>query len=35
MSVKELREITNRLGVSTTGCIEKRDMVERIRGSGR
>ncbi|CAM9382161.1 unnamed protein product [Ectocarpus fasciculatus] len=35
MSVKELREITNRLGVSTAGCLEKRDMVERIRSCGR
>lgn len=35
MSVKELREITRRLGVSTAGCLEKRDMVERIRGCGR
>lgn len=35
MSVKELREIASRLGVSTAGCLEKRDMVERIRGCGR
>lgn len=35
MSVKDLRAIMCRLGVSTAGCIEKRDMVERIRGSGR
>ncbi|CAB1100886.1 unnamed protein product [Ectocarpus sp. CCAP 1310/34] len=35
MSVKELREITSRLGVSTAGCLEKRDMVERIRSCGR
>ena len=35
MSVKELRAITGRLGVDTTGCLEKRDIVERIRGCGR
>lgn len=33
MSVKELRTIMARLGVSSAGCIEKSDMVERIRGS--
>ncbi|CAM9731782.1 unnamed protein product [Sphacelaria rigidula] len=35
MSVKELRTIMAGLGISMAGCIEKRDMVERIRGSGR
>lgn len=35
MSVKELTAITSRLRISTAGCIEKRDVVERIRGSGR
>lgn len=31
MSVKELRVVMTRLGVSAVGCLEKRDMVERIR----
>lgn len=35
MSVKELKGIMARLGVSTNGCLEKRDMVERISGCGR
>ena len=35
MSVKDLRAIMNRLGVSTVGCLEKGDMVERIRDCGR
>lgn len=35
MSVKDLRGIMGRLGVSTQGCIEKGDMVERIKACGR
>lgn len=35
MSVKELKGIMARLGVSANGCLEKRDMVERIRDCGR
>lgn len=35
MSVKDLRVVMSGLGISMVGCIEKRDMVERIRGSGR
>lgn len=35
MSVKDLRGIMGRLGVSAQGCIEKGDMVERIKACGR
>lgn len=34
MSVKELKVIAAGLGVSTKGCVEKRDIVERIKARG-